>query len=1069
MTDGMSFSYRVPTAEDALLGTSWTEPEFDDSSWTTTSGVGLSQGVGFIPSGGSHPYQSLFATDVGDAMRQQNASIWLRQEFPVDDPAAFAGLTLRMQYNDGFVAHLNGVPVASANAPESLPWNAKATSVRSPADAVVFQDFFIGPDTAGLAVGNNVLAIQGLNQLVDDTDLLIRPQLLGAAPIDVDLATGTGFLSRPTPGLPNTLLRTAIVAFDHPSGVLEQPFTLNLSADMPGATIHFTTDGSTPSLTSPIYTEPILIAETTYVQAIAVAPGFAAGAPLGVWFVKVDHDLDHFTSNLPVIVLDNFAAGQAGETTFQFNAMAIYEPDEVSGRSSLVVAPALESRVGLKIRGSNSAGKPKRHYAVEAWDEYHQDLPIAPLGMPADSDWILLPSYDTDRALIDNAFPFEVTNQMGRYAPRLRFVEVYHNIDGGDLSSHDYQGVYILIEKIKRGPNRVDIVELQPQDESEPEISGGWLLKDDRPDPGDQLICGLACVDPKEEEVTPTQAAWIRDYLTALKAAAKDPDPETGYAKYIDVDSWIDFHVLNVMVNNTDVFSASLYSFKDRGGKMEMGPIWDFDRSLGYEDTPGNAPDIWREPVANNKLFLEPPWIYLFEDPNFWQKWTDRWFELRQDVFSNENLFRIIDTMVAELAEAQERNFQRWPEVADRGGKMEMGPIWDFDRSLGYEDTPGNAPDIWREPVANNKLFLEPPWIYLFEDPNFWQKWTDRWFELRQDVFSNENLFRTIDTMVAELAEAQERNFQRWPEVAPDGGKFAPEGMKTWEAEILHMKGWLATRLAFIDSQFVAPPAITPAGGTLAAGERITLSTDVGTVYYTTDGTDPRLPGGAVDPNAKQFNRTEWFLDGSAPATYWFPTGASSEQGWQNVGFADSDWHAGHAALGFDTGVQDETHAFTVREVHSAGTIADLASADALLAGTAAAVLDKTMTGVPRINYLQSVGDGHFGTNESFPFGGGNDFVIRATTTLVIDVDGTYTFGINSDDGSRLRIDGADVIVSDWVGSRNDYFGTVFLPAGAHELELVKFQRSGAATVELFWAPGTQTAFGDQFGLLADG
>ena len=110
---------------------------------------------------------------------------------------------------------------------------------------------------------------------------------------------------------------------------------------------------------------------------------------------------------------------------------------------------------------------------------------------------------------------------------------------------------------------------------------------------------------------------------------------------------------------------------------------------------------------------------------------------------------------------------------------------------------------------------------------------------MRQDVFSNENLFRIIDTMVAELAEAQERNFQRWPEVAPDGGKFAPEGMKTWEAEILHMKGWLATRLAFIDSQFVAPPAITPAGGTLAAGERITLSTDVGTVYYTTDGTDP--------------------------------------------------------------------------------------------------------------------------------------------------------------------------------------------------------------------------------------
>ena len=594
LTDGMSFSYQVPTVEDALLGTSWTEPEFDDWFWTTTNDVGLSQGVGFIAPGGSDLYTSLFATNVGDAMWQENASIWLRQEFQVDDPTAFAGLTLRVQYNDGFVAFLNGVPVASANAPESLQWNSVATAIRSATDAVVLQDFFIGPETAGLAVGKNVLAIQGLNQLVDDTDLLIRPQLIAATPIDVDSGIGAGFLSRPTPGVPNTLLRSTIVTFDRPSGVFQQPFTLTLSTDTPDAKIHFTTDGSTPSETSAVHTEPITIDATTYVQAIAVAPGFAAGAPLGEWFIKLDQDLEPFTSNLPIVVLDNFGAGGVGETTFQLHGMAIYQPDAGTGRSSLAAAPELESRVGLKIRGSNSAGKPKRHYAVEAWDEYHQDRRIAPLGMPADSDWILLPSYDTDRALIANAFPFEVNSQMGRYAPRTRFVEVYHNLDGGNLSSLDYQGVYVLIEKIKLGPNRVDIVELEPQDEAEPEISGGWLLKDDRPDPGDEMICGRACVEPKEENVTPIQAAWIRDYLSALTASAMDPDPETGYAKYIDVDSWIDYHVLNTMMNNTDVFQNSTYFFKDRGGKMEMGPIWDFDRSLGYEDNVNNSPYIWR-------------------------------------------------------------------------------------------------------------------------------------------------------------------------------------------------------------------------------------------------------------------------------------------------------------------------------------------------------------------------------------------------------------------------------------------------------------------------------------------
>ena len=324
--------------------------------------------------------------------------------------------------------------------------------------------------------------------------------------------------------------------------------------------------------------------------------------------------------------------------------------------------------------------------------------------------------------------------------------------------------------------------------------------------------------------------------------------------------------------------------------------------------------------------------------------------------------------------------------------------------------------------------------------------------------------------MVAELSEAQVRNFQRWPEVAPDGGMFAPPGMKTWEAEILHLKAWLATRLAFIDSQFIPSPVITPAGGALAAGERITLSTDVGTVYYTTNGNDPRLPGGAVDPNAKRFNRSELFIDGSSPATYWIPTGAASEQGWQDVDYADSAWHSGSAALGFDLGVEDETHAFTVREVHSAGPISDLASADALLDGTAVAVLDETVTGIPLINYWQrGISEGNFESNESFPFGGGNDFVIRATTTLIVNGDGTYTFGINSDDGSRLRIDGADVIVNDGVGAKADYFGTVFLGAGVHELEFVKFQRIGGATAELFWAPGTHAEFGSQFELLADG
>jgi len=393
-------------------------------------------------------------------------------------------------------------------------------------------------------------------------------------------ATTVGYLSVATPGQPNSLIRGRDVQFDHASGLFVEPFFVTLSLDGPTVgTIHYTIDGTEPTVDSPIYTDPIRIEATTWVQAISVDPGAAPSGVTSRWHMKVGEGLHDFTSDLPVVVVDNFGQGALNQTTYQYSGMAIFEPDPITGRTSLLTTPQLETRAGLKVRGQDSSGKPKQHYAVEAWDERNRDTEISPFGFPAESDWIMFPPYDTDRALLRNSIMFERTSQMGRYAPRQQFVEVYHNRDGGDLSAEDYVGVYVFLEKIKRGDDRIDVKGLGPQDNAEPEISGGWMLKLDVPDPGDTGFLGgsiqIQYVDPKEEDVTPEQAAWIKNYFDEMRQALTDTNPETGYAQYIDVDSWIDYHLLTVLAKNSDGLNRSTYFYKDRGGKIQFGPTWD--------------------------------------------------------------------------------------------------------------------------------------------------------------------------------------------------------------------------------------------------------------------------------------------------------------------------------------------------------------------------------------------------------------------------------------------------------------------------------------------------------------
>lgn len=154
---------------------------------------------------------------------------------------------------------------------------------------------------------------------------------------------------------------------------------------------------------------------------------------------------------------------------------------------------------------------------------------------------------------------------------------------------------------------------------------------------------------------------------------------------------------------------------------------------------------------------------------------------------------------------------------------------------------------------------------------------------------------------------------------------------------------------------------------------------------------------------------------------------------------------------------------FQVRQVLASGlTIDSIADADALLAlnpGDAGHASEASETR-SLINYVDGGGNGNYGGDNPFALGGGlNDFAMLATATLQSPTDETWTFAVNIDDGARLRINGVDVILEDRIGGTADFFGTIALSQGLHDLELMFFEQGGGAAVELFYARGTHTAF----------
>ena len=268
---------RIPDeAYDTAVGTTWrsNDPAFDESSWSNGS-----FGVGFERSSG---FEDEISLDV-EAAWNVNSTVYIRSAIPgTIDPSSVRSLTIRMKYDDGFAAFINGSYATGANDPDPLLWDSASTLGVSDDDAEVFEDFDISASIPDLLATGNVLAIHGMNRTKDSSDLLLRPQLV-ARVADPSNPT-TGYFATPTPGTINGDVTFAEVLtdtrFETGRGFFNAPFSERVTSTDPGATLIYTLNGSEPSETNgakvlppDAFTPPtavIPITSTTVLRAIAV-------------------------------------------------------------------------------------------------------------------------------------------------------------------------------------------------------------------------------------------------------------------------------------------------------------------------------------------------------------------------------------------------------------------------------------------------------------------------------------------------------------------------------------------------------------------------------------------------------------------------------------------------------------------------------------------------------------------------------------------------------------------------------------------------------------------------------
>jgi hypothetical protein len=380
------------------------------------------------------------------------------------------------------------------------------------------------------------------------------------------------------------------------------------------------------------------------------------------------------SSNLPIVIINTNGQTIPDDPKISVDFSIIDNGPGI--RNHITDYPSFTGNVGIEIRGSSSQSFPKKSYGFETWDSQNNSIDTTILGMPSESDWILNANY-TDKTFCRNVLAYQVWSNMGHYGTRHHYCEVL--INGG------YMGIYILSEKIKRDNNRLDIAKLTTLQNTGDVLTGGYIFKVDKMTGGSGAgwtsafppishdygqVIYYQYEYPKSDEITLPQKTYIQNYVNTFESALAGnnfADTLLGFRKYAVESTFIDYFLVNEMSKNVDGYRLSTFLNKERdsrGGKLRIGPVWDYDIAWHNADYCG-GPDLsgWAYQFPCTDDYWQVPfwWNRMMQDPLFMNHLKCRWLSLRNTVLSNASFDQQIDSISGLLDEAQQRNFTTWP------------------------------------------------------------------------------------------------------------------------------------------------------------------------------------------------------------------------------------------------------------------------------------------------------------------------------------------------------------------------------------------------------------------------
>jgi hypothetical protein len=294
----------------------------------------------------------------------------------------------------------------------------------------------------------------------------------------------------------------------------------------------------------------------------------------------------------------------------------------------------------IKGRGNHTwVAYPKRPYRIKLDEKY----PI--LGMPSDKDWVLLANY-ADKSLLRTAISFEASRLIEMpWTPKAKYVEVFLN--------GKYEGQYLLTEHVKADKNRINIdkdgflAEIDTYYYAEPfYCTSSWRYNFTFKEP-----------DPATTENTAYFLSLINNFETAL--TQKNYNIDTGYRKYMDMESFAKWYIVNQFLANID--PNKFFFVKNRTeGILYMSPVWDFDWSLGYADTGWGSVN-----TVNHDFYTDYPYFkHLLEDPDFKEEVRKQWLKMKQNI---PLLYNYINETAQLIKASADANFERWDAIYNTG------------------------------------------------------------------------------------------------------------------------------------------------------------------------------------------------------------------------------------------------------------------------------------------------------------------------------------------------------------------------------------------------------------------